>query len=65
MKEGLLLKLPGTVGIGIGKRALSGDSTQSQVTELTTGDGQPVANLPQALGLGELTEEHCDIQLPA
>jgi len=53
------------VGIDIGKRALSGDSTQSQVAELTTGDGQSVANLPQALGLGELTEEYGDIQLPA
>ena len=64
MKEGLLIELPGTVGIGVGKRALGGGSTQSQVTELTAGDGQSIADLPQALGLGELTEEHGDILVP-
>jgi hypothetical protein len=64
MKEGLLIELPGTVGIGVGKRALGGGSTQSQVTELAAGDGQSVANLPQALGLRQLTEKHGDILVP-
>ena len=64
MKESILIELPGTVGIGIGKRASGGGSTQSQVTELAAGDGKPVADLPQALGLGELTEEHGDILVP-
>ena len=64
MKEGLLIKLPGTVGIGIGKSALGRGSTQSQVTELAAGDGQSVADLPQALGLGQLAEEHGDILVP-
>jgi hypothetical protein len=58
MKEGILIKLPGTVGVGIGKGALCWGSAQSQVTELATGDSQSVADLSQALGLGELTEEH-------
>jgi len=64
MKEGILIELPGTVGIGIGKRALGGGGAQSQVTELTAGDGQSVTDLPQALGLCELTEEHGDILVP-
>lgn len=34
------------------------------MTELTAGDGQAVAHLPQALVLGELTEEHGDILVP-
>jgi len=64
MKESILIKLPGTVGIGIGKCALGGGGAQSQVTELAAGDGQPVADLSQALGLGELTEEHGYILVP-
>ena len=64
MKESILIKLPGTVGIGVGKRALGGGGTQSQVTELATGDSQTIADLSQALGLGELTEEHGDILVP-
>ena len=52
MKEGVLLKLPGTVGIGIGQCALGGGGTQSQMTELTAGDGQSIADFPQALSLG-------------
>ena len=34
------------------------------MTELTAGDGQAVAHLPQALVLGELTEEHGDTLVP-
>jgi hypothetical protein len=64
MKESILIKLPGTVGIGVGKCALGRGSAQSQVTELAAGDGQSVADLSQALGLGELTEEHGDILVP-
>jgi len=33
MKEGLLIELPGTVSVGVGKRTLGGCSTQSQMTE--------------------------------
>jgi hypothetical protein len=64
MKEGILIKLPGTVGVGIGKCALCRGSTQSQMTELATGNCQAVADLPQALGLGQLTEEHGHILIP-
>ncbi len=64
MKESVLIKLPGTVGIGVGKCALGGGSAQSQMTELAAGDGQAVADLPQALGLGQLTEQHGDILVP-
>ena len=64
IEEGILIKLPGTVGIGVGKCALGGGGAQSQVTELAAGDGQSVADLSQALGLGELTEEHGDILVP-
>jgi len=64
VKEGILIKLPGTVGIGVGKRTLGRSGAQSQVTELAAGDGQSVADLPQALGLSELAEEHGDILVP-
>jgi hypothetical protein len=64
MKEGILIELPGTVSVGVGKCALGRCGTQSQVAELAAGDGQSVADLPQALGLGELTEEHGDILVP-
>jgi hypothetical protein len=64
MEEGILIKLPGTVDIGVGKRALGGGGAQSQVAELTAGDGQSVADLSQALGLGELAKEHGDILVP-
>jgi len=64
MKEGVLVKLPGAVGIGIGKRALSGCGAHSQMTEFAAGDGQAVADLPQALGLSQLAKEHSDILIP-
>ena len=64
MKEGILIKLPGSVGIGVGKCAPGGGGEQSQVTELAAGDGQAVADLSQALGLGKLAEEHGDILVP-
>ena len=64
MKESILIELPGTVGIGVGKCALGGGSTQSQVTELAAGDGQSIADLTQALGLSQLAEEHGDILVP-
>jgi hypothetical protein len=34
------------------------------VTELATGDGKAVADLSQALSLGQLTEEHGHILIP-
>ena len=61
MKEGLLIKLPWTMGVGIGECAFSRSSAQSQVTKLAAGDSKSVTDLPQALSLGELTEEHGDI----
>ncbi len=64
VKEGILIKLPGTVSVGIGKGALCRGGAQSQVTELATGDGQSVADLSQALSLGQLTEEHGHILIP-
>ena len=64
MKESFLIELPGTVGIGVGKSALGRSGAQSQVTELAAGDRQSVANLSQALGLGQLTEKHGDILVP-
>jgi len=64
VKEGILIKLPGTVGVGIGKGALGWGGAQSQVTELATGDCQSVADLSQALSLGQLTEEHGYILIP-
>ena len=64
MKEGVLIKLPGTVGIGVGKRALGWGGAQAQMTEFAAGDGQAVADLPQALGLGQLAKEHGDILIP-
>ena len=64
MGKGILIKLPGTVGIGVGERALGGSRAQPQMTELAAGYGQAVADLPQALGLSELTEEHSDELVP-
>jgi len=64
MEEGILVKLPWSMGAGVGKRALGGGNAQSQVTKLAACDGQSVADLPQALGLSELTEEHGDILVP-
>ena len=64
VKEGILIKLPGTVSVGIGKGALCRSSAQSQVTELATGDSQSVADLSQAFSLGQLTEEHGHILIP-
>jgi len=64
IKEELLIKLPGTVGIGIGKRALGRGITQSQMSKFATGDGQTIADLPQALGLSKLAEDHGDILTP-
>jgi len=64
VKESLMIKLPGTVGIGIRKGALCRGGAQSQVTELATGDGQSVADLSQALSLGQLTEKHGHILIP-
>jgi len=61
MKEGVLIELPGTVGINVGKRALGGGGEQPQMTEFAADDGQPVADLSQALRLSQLTEEHGDI----
>jgi hypothetical protein len=64
VKESLLIELPGTVGVGVGKRAPGGGSTQPQVTEFATCYGEAIADLPQALGLGKLAEEHGDILVP-
>ena len=64
MKESILIKLPWSVGVSVGKRTPGGGGEQSQVTELATGDGQAVADLSQALGLGKLAEEHGDILVP-
>jgi len=63
-KKGILIELPGPVGISVGERALRGGGTQSQMTELTTGDRQSVTDLSQALGLGELAEKHGDTLVP-
>ena len=52
------------MGVGIGKRALGGGAAQSKVPELAAGYSQSVADLPQALGLGELAKEHGDILVP-
>lgn len=64
LKEGVLVKLPGTVGIGISQGAFGRSGAQSQMAELAAGDGQSVADLPQALGLGQLAEEHGHILAP-
>jgi hypothetical protein len=64
VKEGILIKLPRAVGVGVRKGAPGGGGAQSQVTELAAGDGQSVPDLPQALCLGQLTEEHGDILVP-
>jgi len=50
--------MSGPVGVVIRERALSWSGAQSQMRELAAGDRQAVADLPQALGLGQLTEEH-------
>ena len=64
MKECVLIKLPGAVGVGIRKRALGGSGTQSQMAEFAAGDGQTVADLTQALGLSQLAKEHGDTLVP-
>ena len=64
VKESLLIELPGTVGVGVEKRAPSGGRTQPQVTEFATCYGEAIADLPQALGLGKLAEKHGDILVP-
>ena len=64
MKEGVLVKPPGAMGIGIGKCASGGSGTQPQMGELAAGDGQSIADFPQAFGLGQLTEEHGYILAP-
>ena len=63
-EEGILIKLPGTVGVGIGKGALGWSGAQAKMIELAAGDGQAVADLPEALGLGQLAEKHRDILAP-
>ena len=64
MKEDFLIQLPGAMGIGVGKSALGRSSAQSQMAELATGDGQAVADLSQALALGQLAKQHGDILVP-
>lgn len=64
MKENVLIKLPGAMGIGVGKRTLGRGRVQAQMTELATGDGQAITDLPQTLGLGQLAEQHGNILVP-
>jgi len=47
MKEDVLIKFPGTVGINIGQCAFGRGGTQSQMTQFTAGYGKSVANLSQ------------------
>ena len=64
-KKGILTELPGAVGGGISKSALGRSSGESQVREFTPGYGQTIAAFTQALGPGQLAEEHSDILTPA
>jgi hypothetical protein len=64
MKENVLIKFPGTVGIGIGKGTPGRSIAQTQMTEFATGDGKAVADLPQALGLSQLAKQHGNELVP-
>ena len=64
MKENILIKLPGTMGIRVRKRTLGRSSVHSQMTEFATGDSQAVADFPQALALGQLAKQHGNKLIP-
>jgi hypothetical protein len=65
MKENVLIKLPGSMGIRIGKCTLGKSaSRQSQMIELATSDIQAISDLPQALGLSQLAKQHSNELVP-
>ncbi len=58
-KENVLIKLPGSMGIRIGKCTLGkSTSRQSQMIELATSDIQTISDFPQALGLSQSAKQH-------
>ena len=64
MKEGLLIELPGTVRIRVGKRALGGGGAHPQMVEFPASYCQTSTDLTKALRLSQLTEQHCYILVP-
>ncbi len=52
------IHLPRPVGIGIGKGGLPGKVNKSQVSDLAYAAGKASADLPDALGLSQLAEQH-------
>jgi len=53
-----LVELRGPVGIRVGQRTFTWRRLDPEVIELAVGEPQPVADLAQAFGLGELAEQH-------
>jgi len=52
----VLEHFPGSVAIGIGQSGFVGCFLQTQVSYLAYSAGNPTADLPEALGLGQLAE---------
>jgi hypothetical protein len=64
MQEDLLVKLPGTMGIGIGQRG-STRGRNAQVLEFSFAAPQTTGDFSQRMGSAQLTEEHGDKLAPA
>jgi hypothetical protein len=56
--EEVPVHLPRPVGIGIGKGGLPGKVNKPKVPDFAHAAGEAAADLPDALGLGQLAEQH-------
>jgi hypothetical protein len=64
MQEHLLVKLPGTMGIGIGQRGPT-RGRNAQVLEFSLAASQTTGDFSQRMGSTQLAEEHGDKLAPA